>query len=795
VGYGPPSTPTPARLETLDWRSLDDVLELTIAWDLDEFTLRGGASPEVLQGTWVTPGYVEGFAVRPLLGRGFVPADFDTGRPVVALISHRLWKTRFNGDPAVIRRTFDAYVTDRPNDAETFTNIGVLGPGHWHLNAFTEVLAPLRGLSHPYKVRLREGVPPATASDRITAVVRAGTPGLPAGWRVDLQSTHDGYVQQIRPLLQAVAAATGLVLLIACANVSVLLTVRATRRRREMAVRQALGASTAQITRACAAEPILLTGVATALGLGLAWATIVAIVPTLAHYLGRPAPGGMTAVAIDPETIGLTLAAGVLAIAVCSLVPIWITRRTPVSLALTGGQKGATEGPMQRRARAVLIAAEVAACLTLLVGAGLTIESAARMLRVDMGLDVSDVWVGRFSLSQRASPDDRARGAFYERVAARANELRNVEGVAFTNAWPLQQSPTRDVGAGSSLSTRAGVVGVSPDYFGVLRIPVHAGRGFTAGDRIGSEPVALVSRTLASRLWPSGGAVGQSLRIAPPTDNPGSQPPITVRVVGDIRHAHTDEDLADAYVPIFQRPSSSVFTYLRVSGDPTSAAMDLRRLLASINAEVGLTAPRQLAEILDLQRAGSRFLGYLLVVFAAFAAGLGAGRDLWRDRLLGQAAEARDCRAPGDGRRSRTDHAHAGRPGRDGAGGRSRIGHRRRRGARPGAACAAVRGTTGRPGGDCRHDHRICAVRPAGHRLAGACRVHTRSGDRAEGVTRAWARAHHGLTAAMQNSIFRRARYRHIPSGITSRKNRSPRVPIQKHVLSDWTRSDAEREP
>jgi putative ABC transport system permease protein len=432
-------------------------------------------------------------------------------------------------------------------------------------------------------------------------------------------------VQQIRPLLQAVATATGLVLLIACANVSVLLTVRATRRRREMAGRQALGASTAQITRACAAEPILLTGVATALGLGLAWATIVAIVPTLAHYLGRPAPGGMTAVAIDPETIGLTLAAGVLAIAICSLVPIWITRRTPVSLALTGGQKGATEGPMHRRVRAALIAAEVAACLTLLVGAGLTIESAARMLRVDMGLDVTDVWVGRFSLSQRASPDDQARGAFYERVAARANELPDVEGVAFTNAWPLQQSPTRDVGAGSSLSTRAGVVGVSPDYFGVLRIPVHAGRGFTAGDRIGSEPVALVSRTLASRLWPSGGAVGQSLRIAPPTDNPGSQRPITLRVVGvvgDIRHAHTDEDLADAYVSIFQRPSSSVFTYLRVSGDPTSAAMDLRRLLASINAEVGLTAPRQLAEILDLQRAGSRFLGYLLVVFAAFAAGL-----------------------------------------------------------------------------------------------------------------------------------------------------------------------------
>ena len=118
-------------------------------------------------------------------------------------------------------------------------------------------------------------------------------------------STHGRYVEQIRPLLLAVATATGLVLLIACANVGVLLTLRATRRRREMAVRQALGATAGQITRACAAEPLLLGAAATALGLGLAWATITAIAPVMDHYLGRPAPGGVTALSIDPATLVL----------------------------------------------------------------------------------------------------------------------------------------------------------------------------------------------------------------------------------------------------------------------------------------------------------------------------------------------------------------------------------------------------------------------------------------------------------------------------------------------------------
>ena len=624
VRYGPPGTPGPRGMETLAWSSLGDVVDVPIAWDLDNFSLRGGSYPEAVQGTWVTPGYVDGFGVRPAFGRGFEAADFEEGRPTVALISHRLWRTRFNSDPSIIGRTFEAYVNDRPNEVETFTIVGVLGERHWHLNAFTEILAPLRAPTYPYMVRIREGVAPAVAADRISTLIRTANPTLPADWHAELVSSHGTYVQQIRSLLIAVATAAGLVLLIACANVAVLLTARAAERRREIAVRQALGATAGQVARAVAAEPLVIGAAAIALGVGLAWMTITAIAPAMDHYMGRPVPGGAGNLAVDVPTTALAIAAGLLAMVLCSIVPMWLTRRTPVSLALAGGQKGATDGPTQRRARSVLIAVEVAACLTLLVGAGLTIQSAVHMLRVEMGLQADDVLVGRFNLRQRSYPDTATRAAFYERVFARAREMPGVQGLAMGSAWPLQGSVARDIGRGDQPAAppvRAGLVAVSADYFTALRIAVRDGRTFRPGDRPGTEPVAVISQTLASRLWPSESAIGQQLRVAP-TGNAPSARPLTatvVGIVGDVRHTHTDQDLADAYVPILQYPSPSPFVYLRVNGEMAAVERDFRQLLASIDGEVALGTPRPLAEILDLQRASSRLLAMLLVVFAVFA--------------------------------------------------------------------------------------------------------------------------------------------------------------------------------
>ncbi len=621
-----PNGPLFQHLEKVDWTRVSDVVEHAVSWDLDGFNMRGAPYPEAAQGTWVTPGYMAAFGIQPARGRAFEPEDYAPNAPLVAIISHRIWLTRFSGDPGVVGRRFEAHVLDRPGEAQLFTVVGVLPQNHWHLNVFTDVLAPLRAASYPYMVRLRDGVTPAQALERITAVVGASGVPLPEGWRTEIVSTHDDYVRQVRPLLIAVSIATGLVLLIACANVAVLFTVRATERAREVAVRKALGASSGRVARGLASEAILLGAAATALGLVLATLTLATTAPILERALGRSAPGGATAFAIDATALAGGLLAGLVVTAICCLAQLWASARAPLAATLTSGQKGASAGPQQRRAHASLIALEVAVCLTLLVGATLMIQSGLRILRVDMGLDTTDVLVGRISLNPRAYPDAASRVAFYDRVAAEASAVPALRGLAFTSSWPLQQAQSRDVGpdaADRKLPARAGLVVVSEAYFNTLSIGLVDGRGFTAADRTGAERVTVVSRTLASRLWPGKRAVGERLLIGNTLAAPPNTPPtsvLVVGVVGDIRHAHTDEDLADAYVPMLQNAVPGAFVYIRAPGDQSVVERELRGLLARVDPDMGLGVPRPLGDILDQQRAGSRFLASLLVVFSSFAA-------------------------------------------------------------------------------------------------------------------------------------------------------------------------------
>ena len=614
-------------LDKLDWASLNDAIELPIAWDLDFFTLRGAPYTEGAQGTWVTTGYMAGFGVRPQIGRAFEPADFTAGAPQVALISHRMWQTRFGGSPDVLGRPVEAFVNDRPNEPLAFTIVGVLPRDHWHLQAFTEFMAPLRAPSYPYMVRLRHGVDAATAAERITALIRTGHPGVPPDWKVGLDSTHADYVRQIRPLLTAMAAATALVMLIACANVAVLFTVRATDRRREIAVRKALGASSGRIARALAAEAVLIGAVSTAIGLAVAHAALRAGAPLLERLIGRTVPGGTALLQIDLAIVGGALVTGLFVTAVCGAAQLWTSSKAPLSLALTGGQKGPSAGPQQRRAHASLIALEIGASLALLVGAALTIESGLRILRVNMGLTTTDVVVSRLNLRQQTYPDAATRKAFFDRFTAQYQSVSGIRQIAFANAWPLQAPQARDVGRDgeATFPARAGVTAVSDGYFDTLQVRIEDGRAFTAQDVIASERVTIVSHTLAARLWPNARAVGQRLRLAPAQAATPGQPPAVLTVIGvaaDVRDSHTDQELADAYMSLNQYPSPAAFTYVRAPGATGRVEHDLRKALGQVDPELALVAPRLLSEILEQQRTAPRFLAWVLVVFASLAGAL-----------------------------------------------------------------------------------------------------------------------------------------------------------------------------
>ncbi len=624
VRYGAAGQTPPPKLQSLDWRSLDDVVEHPIAWDLDVFSLIGGERSESVPGAWVTPGFVRGFGIQPAIGRGFDSDAFKPGGPNVALISDRLWRTRYAADPAIVGRQFNAYVSDRPDEAEAFTIVGVMPADFWHLNPYTEVLVPLRAATYPYMVRLREGVLPGVAIDRITALVRAGTTVPNAEWRANLESTHAAYVERLRPILRSVAIAAGLVLLVALANVAGLLLIRTTRRQKEIAVRRALGASRVAIARLLLIEALIIGAGATLVGVLAGGLLMQWLAPIVQRELGRTAPGGVSAFSFDTPIIGAAALCGLLAAIACTVGPLLAASRVGLLGSLQGGGRGATEGRGSQRARSALIALEVAASLALLAGSTLMMRSVINLLQVDFGIEAGNVASVPMTLRQRTYPQPADRLAFYERALARVEAIPGIESVATTNWWPLQAPQPRLLQvdrSGARVEGRAGVIGTSPAYFATLGIPLVAGRVFTPRDRIGSEPVAIVSDTLAKRLWPDGGSIGAHVNLIEESQR-GERRSSALQVVGivrDVRQTPEDDDLADLYVPVLQSPGRFSWMYVKTAGDPLTWMPQLRSAFAEIDPEISFETPRTLQAAIAQQSSRQKFMAWLLGGFSTVA--------------------------------------------------------------------------------------------------------------------------------------------------------------------------------
>jgi putative ABC transport system permease protein len=625
VRYAVPGQDAPRRMETLDWNSLADVVEQPVAWDLDAFYLLGGENAEMVPGAWVTPGFVEALGIRPAIGRGFEASAFHAGSSNVALISHRLWQTRFGGDPAAIGRTFTAYVSDRPNEAEAFTVIGVLPQDLWHFNPYTDIVAPLRAPTFPYMVRLRPGVTPERAAARITSLVAGGAVNVPQNWSAEVVSAHGQYISAVRPLLRTVTTAATLVLLVACSNVATLFLIRATRRRKEIAVRSALGAGRGAIARMLVTEAVVVGLTASALAWFATIFTLDAIAPLVQEQLGRNAPRGLRATAIDVRILIAALGTGIVTTVICALVPLAALLKSPLVNALVGEGRTSTDSAGTQRMRTALIALEIAVSVALVAGSALMIRSVTAMLRTDLGFATERILNVSVTLRQNKYPDTASRSTLFERMSSRLSAVPGVESVAMTTAWPLQQGrlvPLTIPDAAAEAGTRAAVQSVNDAYFSTLRIPILVGRAFTGSDRLGAEPVAIVSETLARRLWPAGNAIGS--RIVIPDDRDDAEPvPVSrviVAVVGDVKQFPADTDLAEAYVPLLQPPGRFVFALVRTAGAPEEWLPQIRTAYRDIDPEIAIQRSRSLATVMNEMTARPRFLTWLLTSFALIAA-------------------------------------------------------------------------------------------------------------------------------------------------------------------------------
>lgn len=622
VRYAAPDQDMPRGMEQLDWTSLSDVFEYPVAWDLDMFYLLGGEYAESAPGAWVTEGFVHGLGIQPAIGRGFDAKAFVTGAPNVALISHRLWTTRFGSDSAIVSRTFMAYVSDRPNEAEHFTILGVMPPAFWHINPYTDILVPLRAPTYPYMVRLKPGVTPTDAAARVTALVQLRASRVPEGWSARLESVRDAHVAQVRRPLATATIAAGLVLLVGCGNVAGLLLVRWTRRQREIAVRAALGAGRGAIARMLIAEGTIIAGAATLLAAFASSVLLNWLAPLAQQQLGRSAPGGTVAFGIDIPVIAFVAAAGIATAILCSLVPMIALLRHNLAGLYAGG-RGATDGPRSRGVRTALITLEIAVSLALLSGSSLMLRSVGAMLQVNMGFEAAQVLSASFTLRQARYPDPPAWSAAFDRLLVALEGTPTVATAGVTNVWPLQQpaSVVIAVAGPQETSARAPVHGVTDGYFVALQIPIAAGRGFAQSDRAGSEPVAIVSETLSRRLGLGPSAVGGYVDV-PQRGN--SEPTVNVRrrivgIVRDVRQGLADEDLADAYIPIRQAPTRFGFVAIRISGPSADALPAIREAIRHVDPELALDRLRPLQSLIDALATRPRFMMTLLGALALAA--------------------------------------------------------------------------------------------------------------------------------------------------------------------------------
>ena len=588
-------------------------------------TLSGAGDAERLGGARVTWGYFRTLGVRPAIGRDFVAAEDAPGEQRVVLLTHALWRRRFDADSAVVGRAlsldgvphvvagvlpadFDNVLA--PN-AQIFRVLGYAATQEW----------ACRSCRHLRMVaRLRPDVTREAAAAELNAVsarLVAEHPTDYAAAGVHVVPLRDQVTRAVRPVLLAVLGAVGLVLLIAAANVANLQLARAMRRDGEFAVRAALGAGRVRLARQLLAEGLLLAVLGGAGGLVVARLALPALVRRLPESLPR-----LAAVRLDGDALAVATAVTLLLGVMIGLVPALHGGRASVFDTLRGATPLA--GPGRHAARAGLVVSEVALALMLLAGAGLLSRSLLRLLSVDVGFDPS----GLLTLQTQATGPAYTRAADvyanHDLLRAAVLAVPGVVGAAVATQLPLTgnmdafgiEARDRPL-ANPELAPSAERYVVTPYFLRTMRIPLLRGRGISDADaRDSAQKVVVVSAALAAALWPGEDAVGRQVRLGGPT----APWRLVVGVAGNIRHGGLDADAGrQVYVPERQWmwADDQVTLVVRARGDAAAIAPAVRRAVLSVDPGQPVTRLATMEQIVAASTAQRRLA---LLLFAAFAA-------------------------------------------------------------------------------------------------------------------------------------------------------------------------------
>lgn len=617
-----------SRANYLDWQRDATAFASLAASTAGSASLQVGGTPERVRTVAATANLFETLGVRPRLGRTFAPKDGRPGAPGVVVLGDALWRTRFGGDPAIVGRTITL-------DGEPCTVIGVMPPEFsYPATSAVDLWVPMRWTPDEVAVRgdhflqvigrLKPSVTRAAAlaqMRQIAARLAQQYPDEQGTRTVLVESMHDDLFGRTRPRLLVLLGASGLVLLIACVNVANLLLARAVARRREVAIRTALGAGRGSLIRQFLTESVVLSLAGGALGLVLAVWGVRTLVTLASADIPRAHP-----VQLDGTVFAFLLAIAILTGIAFGLAPALHGTRTVLRDAMGSGARDGSTSHTQRRLRDALVAAEIALALVLVTGAGLLVKALLALERVPSGLVADHVLTLHVSLAGAKYADHPSRD-FYEPVLDRVRALPGVTSAGWTSLLPLQDywtngtfsiegKPPAPRGQEPSAELRV----ASDGYFAALGIPLREGRAFSEQDAPAATPVAVVNETLARRYFPHESPVGHRLRLA-------DLALTIVGVVGDVRGAGLDRPAEpELYMSLRQSPyvPREMTLVAHTAVPPASIVSPVREAVRAVDPEQAIYDIETMDEVVTRSLSNHRLYTWLLGTFAAIALVLAA---------------------------------------------------------------------------------------------------------------------------------------------------------------------------
>ena len=616
----------------LDWQSQNHSFEEMAAYGGANFNVGGKERPEAIPAAAVGHGFFSILRVHPVLGRTFSPEEDRPGQGHVVVLGNTVWRDHFGADPGIVGRNIVL-------DGEAYNVVGVMPPKFkfpdwaqlWVPLAWTNEKRAVRG-NHNYMVigRLNPGVDIRAAQAEISAIssgLEQLYPEDDTGWGATILPLREQLVRDVRPALLVLLGAVAFVLLIACANVANLVLGKILARRKEIAIRTALGASRLAVLRQILAETLLLSLAGGALGLLLASFGVTLIVKFLGDQLPRS-----TEISLDAPVLAFTAFLALFAGILAGLLPALRFTGTDVNEALKQGQSRGSSDSGGGKTRGLLVVSEVALSLVLLIGAGLMVRTLWQLSSVQPGFDPNNVLTMSIPVPANKFTTPAAQTAFFDRVLQQVRATPGVESAGVIDDLPLDNGgshqpvaiegqPVLPMADQPELDVRL----ISSGYLRALRVPLLRGRDIRDSDVADKTPVALVSESMAKRFWPNEDPLGKHLTL---TFFPNKVREV-VGVVGDLKLDSLDETrpVATVYWPLdqlFAPPSEPWRSFglslaVRTSSDPMSAVSAVTSAVRQVDPETPVTDVVSMNGLISNSLSPQRSNMLLLVAFAGLA--------------------------------------------------------------------------------------------------------------------------------------------------------------------------------